>query len=77
MATHAPHGARTQEVVAFARGLELGVLLGYGKQEPRVKQRITMDIWFLEKSQHSSEVDYGTIVNQIIDVRAISVVLVA
>ena len=67
-----PHGARTQEVVAFARGLELGVLLGYGEQEPRVKQRITMDIWFLEKPEHSTEVDYATIVNRIVEVRVIS-----
>jgi len=62
-----PHGARTQEVVAFARGLELGVLLGYGEQEPRVKQRITMDVWFLEKPEHPSEVDYATIVNRIVE----------
>jgi hypothetical protein len=67
-----PHGAQTQEVVAFARGLELGVLLGNGEQEPRVKQRIMMDIWFFEKPQHSIEVDYTTIVNQIIEVCVIS-----
>src|SRR5712675_1958713 len=42
-----PHGAHTQEVVAFARGLELGVLLGGVEEEQRLKQRIVMDIWFL------------------------------
>lgn len=65
-----PHGAHTQEVVASAHGLELGVLLGGVDQEQRVKQRIVMDIWFLEKVQHSSEVDYATIVNRVVEVRA-------
>jgi dihydroneopterin aldolase len=64
-----PHGAQTQEVVASAHGLELGVLLGGVDQEQRVKQRIVMDIWFLEKVQHSSEVDYATIVNRVVEVR--------
>jgi len=64
-----PHGAHTQEVVAFARGLELGVLLGGVEEEQRLKQRIVMDIWFLEKPQHASEVDYGTIVDRIVEVR--------
>jgi hypothetical protein len=67
-----PHGARTQEVVASARGLELGVSLGGTDEEKRVKQRIVMDIWFLEKPQHSSEVDYAKIVDRIVEVRAIS-----
>ncbi|KAH9964852.1 hypothetical protein BC827DRAFT_1185463 [Russula dissimulans] len=62
-----PHGAHTQEVVAFARGLELGVLLGEVEQEQRLKQRIVMDIWFLEKPQHASEVNYATIVDRIVE----------
>ncbi len=70
-----PHGAHTQEVVASAHGLELGVLLGGVDQEQRVKQRIVMDIWFLEKVQHSSEVDYLTIVNRVIEVRTASRVM--
>ncbi len=70
-----PHGAHTQEVVASAHGLELGVLLGGVDQEQRVKQRIVMDIWFLEKAQHSSEVDYLTIVNRVIEVRTASRVM--
>jgi dihydroneopterin aldolase len=64
-----PHGARTQEVVASIRGLELGVLLGGVDGEQRVKQRIVMDIWFLEKPQHPIEVDYATIVDRIVEVR--------
>ncbi|KAI0276034.1 hypothetical protein BGY98DRAFT_988109 [Russula aff. rugulosa BPL654] len=62
-----PHGAHTQEVVASAHGLELGVLLGGVDEEQRVKQRIVMDMWFLEKVQHSSEVDYATIVNRVVE----------
>jgi len=62
-----PHGAHTQEVVAFACGLELGVLLGGVEQEPRLKQRIVMDIWFLEKPQHAGEVNYATIVDRIVE----------
>jgi hypothetical protein len=64
-----PHGAHTQEVVASVHGLELGVLLGGVDQEQRVKQRIVMNIWFLEKAQHLSEVDYATIVDQVVEVR--------
>jgi dihydroneopterin aldolase len=67
-----PHGAHTQEVVVSVHGLELGVLLGGLDQEQRLKQRIVMDIWFLEKVQHSSEVDYVTIVNQVVEVRTAS-----
>jgi dihydroneopterin aldolase len=67
-----PHGARTQEVIASANGLELAVLLGGIHEEKRVKQRIVMDIWFLEKPQHANEVDYATIVDRIVEVRAIS-----
>jgi len=67
-----PHGALTQEVITSVRGLELGVLLGGVDEEKRMKQRIVMDIWFLEKSQHPSEVDYATIVDRIVEVRDIS-----
>ncbi|KAI0290104.1 hypothetical protein B0F90DRAFT_1671167 [Multifurca ochricompacta] len=62
-----PHGAHTQDVVAFARGLELGVVLGGTDEEPKAKQRIVMDIWFLEKPQHPTEVDYTTIVDRIVE----------
>jgi dihydroneopterin aldolase len=67
-----PHGALTQEVITSVRGLELGVLLGGVDEEKRMKQRIVMDIWFLEKPQHPSEVDYATIVDRIVEVRDIS-----
>lgn len=67
-----PHGAHTQEVIASVRGLELGVLLGGVDQEQRTKQRIVMDIWFLEKPQHSSEVDYATIVDLVVEVRTVT-----
>lgn len=70
-----PHGAHTQAVVASAHGLELGVLLGGLDQEQRMKQRIVMDIWFLEKVQHSSEVDYATIVSQVVEVRTASQIM--
>jgi hypothetical protein len=70
-----PHGAHSQEVVASAHGLELGVLLGGVDKEQRIKQRIVMDMWFLEKVQHSSEVDYATIVNRVIEVRTASQVM--
>jgi dihydroneopterin aldolase len=67
-----PHGAQTQEVVASAHGLELGVLLGGADQERRVKQRIVMDLWFFEKARHSDEVDYITIVDRVVEVRPAS-----
>jgi dihydroneopterin aldolase len=70
-----PHGAHTQEVVASAHGLELGALLGGVDQEQRVKQRIVMDLWFVEKARHSSEVDYTAIVNRIVEVRTVSHVM--
>jgi len=38
----------------FARGLELGGLLGGVEEEQRLKQRYRDDIWFLEKPQHAS-----------------------
>ena len=66
-----PHGARTQEVIASVRGLELGVLLGGVDEGKRMKQRIVMDIWFLEKLQHPHEVDYTNIVDRIVEVRVI------
>jgi dihydroneopterin aldolase len=70
-----PHGAHTQEVVASVHGLELGVLLGGVDQEQRVKQRIVMNIWFLEKAQNLSEVDYATIVDRVVEVRTVSRVI--
>jgi len=64
-----PQGALTQDVVAFVRGLEIGVLLGGvdDDRNPRAKQRVVMDIWFLEKSQHSIDVDYAMIVDRIVE----------
>jgi hypothetical protein len=85
MATHAkggiewklttPHGAHTEEVVSSAHWLELGVLLGGVGKEQRVKPRIVMNMWFLEKGQHSSEVDYATIVKWVVEVRTGSQVM--
>jgi hypothetical protein len=70
-----PQGALTQDVVAFVRGLELGVMLGGvdDDRNGRAKQRVIMDIWFLEKSKHSIDVDYATIVDRIVEVRTVSV----
>lgn len=58
-----------------AYGLELGVLLGGVDEERRVKQRIVMDLWFTEKVHHSSEVDYATTVNRVIEVLTTSQVM--
>jgi hypothetical protein len=48
-----PHGPHTQEVVASAHGLELGVLFGGVDKEKGMEQRI----------------DYATIVNLVVEVR--------
>ncbi|KAI0270654.1 hypothetical protein BC834DRAFT_862434 [Gloeopeniophorella convolvens] len=62
-----PHGAQSQDVLAFVRGLELGVLMGGMEPERQGKQRVVMDIWFREKPEHAEEVDYAALVDRVIE----------
>ncbi|KAI0056940.1 hypothetical protein BV25DRAFT_1813211 [Artomyces pyxidatus] len=55
-----------QEATAFVRGLELSVVLGAETPERTTRQRVVMDVWFMEKAGAAADVDYRALVDRVV-----------
>ncbi|KAI0053480.1 hypothetical protein FA95DRAFT_1552536 [Auriscalpium vulgare] len=62
-----PQGAQAQDVTAFVQALELGVTLGTEAPERARRQRVKFDMWFVENQHLAPEVDYGAIVDKVVE----------